>query len=533
MFLLILVVFILVVLYSRSGRGSQWPDGPRGIPFIGILPDKKLKLYEQLANLVPQYGDFFSLQQGLSKVIVLSSPAAVDELMVKRGGKYGSRPTPSAQAKIVGQGRLVAMEYGDDFRKHRKLMHNLLGMQNAKIFLPYQEYESRQTLKNLLEGPDSFLTEVARYSASVTFSLLLGARFDSNDAKTPEAIRCMFQDMFNKLRPGYWLADWIPLLNYLPDSLAPWRAEARRTHETMMDFWSVPFDAIVDRMQNGTPPDCFLTRFLASPEAVNFSFVERRSILATILTAGSETTATTLQWFFKAAVVYPDFVKAAREELDRVVGPARFPSWQDRPNLPYIAAILDELHRWASVAPVAAFHATSESDSYRGKTIPAGTTVINNVYHVHHTDEYYGHHERFMPERYLSEKDPRYRPCMAHAPIHYGFGVGRRECPGKHVADASLFIIISRMLWAFDIQQGPHPPPSDEVVGGFPVILPAKFACSIRPRSAKVAEIIRAEAAVQDASAQLEDASQYEEQLLEVLEQKHRSGKRSAGKVTS
>jgi hypothetical protein len=45
-------------------------------------------------------------------------------------------------------------------------------MQNAKIFLPFQEYESRQTLKHILQEPATFYIEVARYSASVTFSLL-------------------------------------------------------------------------------------------------------------------------------------------------------------------------------------------------------------------------------------------------------------------------------------------------------------------------------------------------------------------------
>lgn len=58
------------------------------------------------------------------------------------------------------------------FQKHRKLIHSLLGMQNAKTFLPYQEYESRQSLKNLLAAPELFFTEMSRYSASLTFSLL-------------------------------------------------------------------------------------------------------------------------------------------------------------------------------------------------------------------------------------------------------------------------------------------------------------------------------------------------------------------------
>ena len=35
---------------------------------------------------------------------------------------------------------------------------------------------------------------------------------------------------------------------------------------------------------------------------------------------------------------------------------------------------------------------------------------------------------------------------------HFGFGGGRRICPGLHVAEKSLFINIARTLWGFDIQ---------------------------------------------------------------------------------
>jgi hypothetical protein len=65
------------------------------------------------------------------------------------------------------------------------------------------------------------------------------------------------------------------------------------------------------------------------------------------------------------------------------------------------------------------------------------------------------------------------------------------------------------------------------------VIKPAQFACSITPRSARVAEMIRAEAAVQDASLRVEDASQYEDRLLTVLEQQQRSKGRPVGTVAA
>lgn len=107
---------LVVVLYFASRLRGNWPDGPRGIPFIGVLPQKKTKLHQQLTNLVAQYGDFFSFNLGRRKIIVLSSPTAVEELVVKRGSKYSSRPPSSAQASIIGQGRMVLTPYGDEFR---------------------------------------------------------------------------------------------------------------------------------------------------------------------------------------------------------------------------------------------------------------------------------------------------------------------------------------------------------------------------------------------------------------------------------
>ena len=35
---------------------------------------------------------------------------------------------------------------------------------------------------------------------------------------------------------------------------------------------------------------------------------------------------------------------------------------------------------------------------------------------------------------------------------HFTFGAGRRICPGLHVADRSLFLTFSRLLWAFDME---------------------------------------------------------------------------------
>ncbi|KIW28517.1 uncharacterized protein PV07_08176 [Cladophialophora immunda] len=513
--LFLLPVALVVYLAFRPNTKDNLPDGP------GVLlaeKDRRSKLHIYLAPCAKTYGDFFSYKMGRSTAIVLSSVQAIEELLVKKGHIYSSRPTSSPQADIItGKARIVNMPYGEEFRKHRKIIHTLLGIQNAKIFLPYQEYESRQTLRNLLDAPGLFYSEMSRYSASVTFSLLVGARFDRSDAFLPTTIGKMMQKFFNNITPGVWLVDRYPFLNYLPGPLAPWRSQAYSVHLEMRNFWSVFLHSIEQRVKDGTAPDCFLSRFIQNPESEHLSEIERISVTAELLTAGTETTATALQWFFKACAKHPGWIREAQKELDTVVGRERLPDFSDRGNLPYITAVVSELHRWASATPLAFFHATSHSDTYRGSTIPKSTMVIPNTYAVHYSDEYFPNPSAFLPGRWLPRDDPRHVLNGAKTPNHLAFGVGRRECPGRHVADSSLFIVISRILWAFDIDRGDNPAPSDETVGAFPVLGPAPFKCRITPRSEDVAKKVRLFADHIDTGLHVEDGSIYDASVQAVL----------------
>lgn len=50
-------------------------------------------------------------------------------------------------------------------------------------------------------------------------------------------------------------------------------------------------------------------------------------------------------------LLYPEVQKHAQAEIDAVVGQDRFPVFDDRSKLPYIGALIQELLRWAPVAP--------------------------------------------------------------------------------------------------------------------------------------------------------------------------------------
>jgi cytochrome P450 len=74
--------------------------------------------------------------------------------------------------------------------------------------------------------------------------------------------------------------------------------------------------------------------------------------------------------------MHPEIQKAAREELDAVIGPDRLPAFEDYDSLPYIQAIVMECTRWLPVIPLGVPHCVTRDDYYKGYFIPKGTTVI-------------------------------------------------------------------------------------------------------------------------------------------------------------
>ena len=80
--------------------------------------------------------------------------------------------------------------------------------------------------------------------------------------------------------------------------------------------------------------------------------------------------------------LYPEVQKKAQEEIDRVIGGDRLPVNADKPNLPYIEAVMKETHRWHPVAPLGVAHACKNEDEYSGFRIPSGAIMLPNIWFV-------------------------------------------------------------------------------------------------------------------------------------------------------
>ena len=66
-------------------------------------------------------------------------------------------------------------------------------------------------------------------------------------------------------------------------------------------------------------------------------------------------TASIMQWFSALIPAYPEIQKRAQEEIDRVAGKNRLPTFEDRADLPYIDCIIKETLRWHPAVPLGAF----------------------------------------------------------------------------------------------------------------------------------------------------------------------------------
>src|SRR5579862_1056151 len=82
-----------------------------------------------------------------------------------------------------------------------------------------------------------------------------------------------------------------------------------------------------------------------------------------------------------AMTKYPRVLKKAQEEVDRVVGQNRLPTFADWENLPYINCCVKEILRWRPVAVNGFPHCLTADVEYKGMLLPKGSTVLLNIWY--------------------------------------------------------------------------------------------------------------------------------------------------------
>ncbi|CAA7261113.1 unnamed protein product [Cyclocybe aegerita] len=78
---------------------------------------------------------------------------------------------------------------------------------------------------------------------------------------------------------------------------------------------------------------------------------------------------------------YPEALKKAQAEIDRVIKPGHLPDFGDEASLSYITAIVKEIMRRRDVISIAIPHYLEVEDEYKGYRLPACSIVILNAWY--------------------------------------------------------------------------------------------------------------------------------------------------------
>ncbi|KAL6898673.1 cytochrome P450 [Trichoderma evansii] len=496
---------VLLWQLSKIGRRpSNYPPGPPTLPLIGNLhqiPKKHVHL--QFQKWAEEYGPVYSLMMGPRVAIVLSSDVAVKDLLDKRNAIYSGRPELYMGQDIMSGGlRPLFMGNIPTWRMVRKLAHGILNVKISRTYVPYQDLEVRAMLLGLLDNPKDFLNHIRRYTTSLTTQMAFGYRTAESD---DEDLLGMFEN-FDELSQiatsqSGAILDLYPIARSLPDFLFPIRKAGKEYHKREMKLFMKHFLNARKQLKSGNAKPCCAIDLLNAQKELGFSDELACYMGGSLLQAGSETTAIILVGFFEAMLVYPEVAKQAQAEIDRVCGD-RMPDLNDVPDMPYIRACMKESMRWMPATALGVPHAVTQDDSYMGYHIPKDSAVFLNVWAIHNDPKRHPDPRKYDPSRWEGDNQNSAQSAVTGNPTkrdHFVFGAGRRLCQGMHIADRSLFLAMSRTLWAFDLKRPIDEktgreiiPDADNIQDGL-FISPKPFKADIVPRNERRAAAVRKE----------------------------------------
>lgn len=378
------------------------------------------------------------------------------------------------------------------------MVHGLLNVTTSKKYVSYQMLENRQMLYEFLTQPNDFLKHIRRYSNALTTTMVFGWRTPTYEDDKMMQLFDGFSEFAAINQTGAAaLIDFFPLLRKLPDFLLPTQRKAKELHKHEKALYLGHWLRAKQEVEEKSIKPCFCAGMYEAQKKDGFSDDQAAYISGTLLEAGSDTTSSTLYAFVQAMLLFPDVQRKAHEEIDRVIGPDRLPVMEDLADLQYIRGCMKESLRWMPTTILGAVpHAVTQDDEYMGYLIPKGAGVMNNVWSIHMDPKRHPNPRIFDPSRYKDDYqsfgDAAANPDASKRDA-FTFGAGRRICPGIHVAERSLFLGMSRVLWAFKIEPAldqdgkPILPDADRLTQGF-VCMPEEFPARITPRSKERAD---------------------------------------------
>ncbi|KAK4488237.1 hypothetical protein RD792_003983 [Penstemon davidsonii] len=171
-----------------------------------------------------------------------------------------------------------------------------------------------------------------------------------------------------------------------------------------------------------------------------------KAILMDMFGAGSETSATTIDWAMSEMLKNPQVLEKAQEEVRKVFKEKGYVDEIDFQELKYLKLVIKETLRMHPPVPLLLPRENSERCEIDGYEIPSKTRVLVNAWAMGRDPKYWKEAESFIPERYLESTVDYKGNNFEYIP----FGAGRRICPGMSFGLANVELPLAMFLYHFD-----------------------------------------------------------------------------------
>ena len=403
---------------TATSLAYRRPPGPSQPVPLGIDPET----LEALQSLRREYGDTVSMARPNGRLAYfINEPADVRSILVKRHSRHLKGPGFERVKMLLGNGLIVSD--GDIWRRSRRMIQPAFSRQNV-----------HQLMGVMIQCADRLATRWAKAVAA-------GELINITEETSEFALDLILISIFGNDYEETILAGGDNPFAFLSrDSTRDLSVvmKVRKLREMLLDL-------IEARRSRSDEPFDFLAMYMGASDkdGVAFSDEELLDELMTLIVAGFETSANTLNWVWYLVAGHPDVEQQLLDEAARVMPGVDAVTADNATAMTYTQQVLEETLRL--YPPVWLFTRRSrEDDEINGYDVPPGTDIYLSPYILHRTDQHWPDPERFDPERFalVDGKPKKERP-------YFPFSLGPRRCLGEYFSFLEMKVHIGLLLPRF------------------------------------------------------------------------------------
>ncbi|XP_024165920.1 cytochrome P450 81Q32-like [Rosa chinensis] len=466
-YILLFIIFLFLKGYLQKNKKRLPPSPALSLPIIGHLYLFKKPLHRTLAKLSDKYGPIVYIKFGSRPVILVSSPSAAEECFTKHDVAFANRPKLLA-GKHLGYNYTTVTwaSYGSHWRKLRRIASlELLSSSSLQMFHGIRADEIRSLVCQLFRGCNGgefqgveMKSKFFQLTLNVIMRMVAGKRYYGEDIADLEEAK-MFQQIVTE---GFQLTgvtnvgDFIPVLNHvgvskLEKKLIILHKKRDKFLQDLIDqHRKMQSDSALEK-RSKTMVDVMLS--LQGTEAEYYTDEIIRGMMHVMLTAGTDTSAGTMEWALSLLLNNPQALAKAQTEIDNHIGEGRLIKESDLAKLPYLSSIIYETLRMYPAAPLLAPHEASDDCTVAGFHVPRGTMLLVNAWAIQNDPKLWAEPEQFKPERFQNVQGER------DGFMWLPFGTGRRGCPGEGLANRIVGLALGSLIQCFEWER-----PSEEMI---------------------------------------------------------------------